>query len=635
MRVVIVVWCALAVATGLATASRPLPVASNRPAATGPAKFVDPAHGSDRDDGSKQQPWRTLQHAVTQLRAGDTLYLRGGTYFEHATVKLAGTSTAPITIRAMPGELVVVDGGPREFVERPASAWEPVGRKDEFRSTATYVLSKDTADARDVWVVGHFIDSMIPLHGYKYDADFRATNEYWNVENTTPGSGIYVGPGVWYDRATQRVHIRLGHTTLKSQGTANYRGPTDPRKVALSIGIDRTPLAITGSRHLRIQDLVVRGSAKRSLEITDSTGIELDGVTIYGGSPAVFVKSTTAFRFVKSTVRGLSAPWSSRASMKYRGNSPYLFIASNKLPQNTDWEIANSDFTDSHDGLVIDNIKGLKFHHNWLDNFNDDAIYLTLPPRDAVPEDIRIYENRITRAYTALAFAEGKVRGNTIGTGVYVYRNLFDLRDGTYGWIAKDAATDAKPLALLAGRVCGDHGTPTWEPLFVYHNTVITAANTWRNYYGALLGVMGTTGSKRRVFNNMFVQLEGDPGMSFQGTKPTDDLQVDGNLLWSVANGPQFRGDFFAKHRASGVFETSKDQYAPGWAANDIYADPRFTDLASGDVRIAKQSAAIDAGIALPASWPDSLRSVDRGKPDLGALPLGAPMLRTGRSTAP
>jgi hypothetical protein len=39
--------------------------------------------------------------------------------------------------------------------------------------------------------------------------------------------------------------------------------------------------------------------------------------------------------------------------------------------------------------------------------------------------------------------------------------------------------------------------------------------------------------------------------------------------------------------------------------------------------------------VKVPAEWPDSLRAADKGKPDIGALPLGAPMLRVGPAAAP
>src|SRR5712672_1135500 len=105
---------------------RPLPTATDRPMATGPAYYVDPLHGTAAGDGSRAKPWKTIEAAVEHLRPGDTLYLRGGTYFENVTLALAGTEKAPITIRSVPGELAIIDGGLREFEDAPQAAWEPV-----------------------------------------------------------------------------------------------------------------------------------------------------------------------------------------------------------------------------------------------------------------------------------------------------------------------------------------------------------------------------------------------------------------------------------------------------------------------------------------------------------------------------
>src|SRR5262249_31086175 len=160
-------------------------------------------------------------------------------------------------------------------------------------------------------------------------------------------------------------------------------------------------------------------------------------------------------------------------------------------------------------------IKTLRFHHNRIDNFNDDGLYLTLPPRESLPEDTWIYENYITRVLTTLAFAQDAKNDNPVGNGIYIFRNVFDFRECTYGWIAKDADADAKPLALQQDQLCSDHGSPTWEPLFFYNNTVIAANNSWRDLYGEGIGSMGTYRSKRRVFNNLFVQIENDPGLTF------------------------------------------------------------------------------------------------------------------------
>jgi len=608
---------------------RPLPVASDRPLAAGPAYYVDPMHGEAAGDGSPKKPWRTIEAAVKRLRPGDTLYLHGGTYFESVTIAVTGTEQAPITIRSAPGELAIIDGGLREFEDTPSTAWEPVpgGAAGEFRSVHTFPAIRSDADrGRGVWVLGNFADSMVPLHGYRFDVDLRTDNQFWNVPgNVTPGQGVYLGPGVWFDWQTHRIHVRLAHTSLAGQPD-NYAGETDPRKLALVIGIDRSALRLDKASHVRIQDLVLRGSAVRTVEVADSSYIEFDGVTIYGGAPAMWAGATHHLRVTRTAMRGVAAPWSSRASMKYRGISPYVFIAGSQGTQSHDWELAFDEFTDGHDGLVLDSLKTLAFHHNRVDNFNDDGIYLTAPPRAAVPEGVQLYENLISRIYTTLAFAQQEDgSANTVGPGVYLYRNVFDLHGGTYEWIPKDAATAP---TISASRLCGDHGSPTWEPLFFYHNTIINADNVFRNYYGAQM-VMGTKGTKRLVFNNIFLQIEGNPGLAVP--RPHDDIQADGNLLWGLKTGPSFQGDFFAARKAK--------PGPAGFGANDRYADPRLVHLVDGapvlDARPRAGGGGVDAGVRIPAEWPDSLRATDQRKPDIGALPLGAPMLQVGPAAAP
>ncbi|MDA1163059.1 MAG: hypothetical protein O3B13_08155, partial [Planctomycetota bacterium] len=78
---------------------RPLPAPLDRPMSDGPARFVDSARGDDTFDGSRTQPWKTLSIAVSKLAAGDTLYLRGGTYYDHVRVTVHGTRMKPVTIR--------------------------------------------------------------------------------------------------------------------------------------------------------------------------------------------------------------------------------------------------------------------------------------------------------------------------------------------------------------------------------------------------------------------------------------------------------------------------------------------------------------------------------------------------------
>src|SRR5688500_17671991 len=86
---------------------RPLPRPTGRPRASEPAYFVDATRGSDSNDGAEASPWKTVTRAFDSLKAGDTVYLRGGTYYENLYLSLPGKPDAPITIRSFPGELAI------------------------------------------------------------------------------------------------------------------------------------------------------------------------------------------------------------------------------------------------------------------------------------------------------------------------------------------------------------------------------------------------------------------------------------------------------------------------------------------------------------------------------------------------
>ena len=73
--------------------------------------YVAPA-GSPSGNGSIGSPW-DLQTALNQpsaVHAGDTIWLRGGTYTGHFTSNLNGSSSTPIIVRQYAGERATIDG---------------------------------------------------------------------------------------------------------------------------------------------------------------------------------------------------------------------------------------------------------------------------------------------------------------------------------------------------------------------------------------------------------------------------------------------------------------------------------------------------------------------------------------------
>jgi len=625
-------------------AQRPLPVPRDKPLAEGPKHFVHPDKGDDANPGTEAGPWRTLQHALGQLDAGDVLYLRGGLYYERVTCELKGKPGAPITIGSYPGELAILDGGYPEFYESPETAWEPApgGAKGEYRSVSGYPdLGQEVAPRRQVYVMGNFADSMVPLHGYHELIDLRTGNKYWSRldNNMTRAQGIYCGPGVWYDAfaigddtyGTKRIHIRLAHTDFGALGGKNYRGEKDPRKLRLVIGGPDVVLDVRGAEHVRFEDLVLRGTRNATMRIDKSKDITLDHLTLYGGVPALTLTSNDNVRITHTEFRGLSAPWSFRTSEKYRGASAYLFYAEDEEPRNDNVEISYCEFTDCHDGPYVYGIQNLDFHHNYVDNFNDDGIEVGPKRRSG---RLLIHHNLLSRALQMFTLHGARVPGEIVphepGSGTYIYRNVIDLRQP----INRRHPKSPEDTEVYApSRLASDHGSPIWPVIHAYHNTILAPGRAYRGSYARGLGGH-LRGTRRVVLNNVFLQVTDEPGLFLESGE--NDLFVDGNLHWSVQRPPGHESDPLAETRRKGKwFDVSKQKYPPGWTAHDVFAAPRFQRFGDSgrsgeDLRLQESSPAVDAGVALPGGYPDSDREQDAGKPDVGAFPLGSEVLRVG-----
>ncbi len=630
------------------TPLRAVPPPMKRPLAQGLVRYVDAQRGDDSHDGSQQRPWKTIRHALTQLAPGDTLYLRGGTYYENVYLALAGTPQRPITLCSFPGEQAVLDGGWREFFQRPHECWEPFaqGAPGEYRSRRPYPNVRN--------VVGSFGDSMIGLQTYDHASDLRSQNELldwedWDRPQETDWKPLYVGPGLWYDQQTGYLHARLAHTHLP-EPVSNYRGPTDPRRVPLVLApFASVALHVDGARHVRLQDLVIRGGGYTTVVLDHAADIELDNVTIFCGTYGIRAARTERLRMIGSALYGNVAPWTFRSDGSKRDypGRPHRNISRLNThalleldagressvyatPLNDHWEIAYCDFTDAHDALYLGAVN-VHFHHNLVENMQDDGLYLSpmyyrhrLETRDPV---VRIEQNLFRGVLTALAFGgtETQTRDQ-----VFITRNVFDLRQPVQ---TGRPSTRRAEVGLSAGKVIGDHGSPPWPAMFIYHNTFVMADAS----RDAAMATLGATRDKlgRRAFNNIYVHLGRLPG--YVPPRADEDCVEDGNLFWSPGVDDKLAQALFARFRGSPQFEESRALYPAGSSSHSRVADPRFLRLEAdrqvdNDYRLRPDSPAIDAAVPLPAQWPDPLRSLDAQAPDVGALPAGVPALRAGRA---
>jgi len=295
-------------------------------------------------------------------------------------------------------------------------------------------------------------------------------------------------------------------------------------------------------------------------------------------------------------------------------------------PENRDFEIAYSEFTDGHDCVFVRFINELKFHHNYVDNFNDDGLEVGARKRD---QQVYAYQNLFSRCLITITLHEilpdESPPDVDPGAGVYLTRNIVDLRRGTLKGPPKTPDPSGAYLDQM-GMLCSDHGGPTWPDYYFYHNTVVRADDSFRDYYGFGMGAQGMRNNRRRTFNNCFVQLTGVPGLNFGGDVSQVDAEIDGNLMWGVVDGAGQGSDFFVKNLGP---LAKKFPPPERWMKHDQFADPKFAALSADpkapfDLTLQESSPAIDAGVLVPAEWFDPLRAEDQGKPDQGALPLGA-----------
>lgn len=564
-----------------------------------------------------------------------------------------------------------MDGGLSEFETNPAAAWEPVagGAAGEYRSTRTFPNTRD--------FLGLFADSNVGLQTYWHAEDFRAVNEKWTRDETRKVAPIYCGPGLWQDRDSQRLHVRLQPTHFNHPRVRNYTGETDPRKTPLVIStFNSVPLKLDLCQHLRLRNFIIRGGGHNTLMLAMAVHVDFEYVTLHGGCYPIHSKNSGPLTLKNCGVYGAIAPWMFYDENALQAASPehqdsfnpeagqparnFSRLPTHALvvtegfeesqifahPFNNNWDVSYCNFADSHDGVYI-NGWNMRFHHNWLGNIQDDATYLS-SPTPFVCDNVHVYDNLFTGCTTALGF---HTRGWPPGK-IFIYGNVVDLRGGVNYQRAKLA--DPETPNVVSGNFLNSHGREVtgMESIYVYHNTAILPVYSYSTFAGSATMRLWPE-SRREVFNNVFVYL-GDP-KRFQKL-PSFDVGVqtfamDGNIHWSPFQQALKTEDFLATIRAHPESLKRVAEGKAGFEQNSRVVEPgfvAFSDQDDADVDFAIRPEGAAAGGAVPiktevvsqtkaaGNWASAVPAKELQLPDfnfgktVGAITVGREPFRVG-----
>jgi hypothetical protein len=214
----------------------PVPVVYPEPDPSN-AYYVSP-NGNDADPGSISQPWRTLARAAEMATAGQTIFVREGTYNERLIPQNSGDQDNYIIFMAYPGETVIIDGMGVTITQLEGLV--NIGRKRFIRVSGFHVINAGDGVANGKWNMGisaqkadHIIiDNNYINHIYSLGIDIGPASSFIVVDNNEVTDTNFgdlddeVSVGMFWFSHDLEIKNNIVHHT-KNEGIGAAAGPHD------------------------------------------------------------------------------------------------------------------------------------------------------------------------------------------------------------------------------------------------------------------------------------------------------------------------------------------------------------------------------------------------------------------------
>jgi hypothetical protein len=526
------------------------------------AEYYMATDGNNSNPGTIDAPWATLAYSLPLLSPGDTLYLRGGIYYQtNISVSISGTALAPITIQSYPGERAVLDGGYTYFRDAPNAEWELVDANiNLYRSVRTFSNSDFQA-----WL----LDYDVQLPEYGDDANGTKCIEATSYRYVNDNTGYYCGPGVQW-RSDGRIYIRLEHidpnTLVDEQGNPIAPVPpdTNPNNNRIAIHSKNTLLSMGGGpSYLRFKDLDLVYSTYTA-DCTNAHHIEFDGCYIKHGHYGIDLRTGCHdFEIHHCEFNNGVPQWLYWEDVKHYLKPAYSeFQSDSILGPMPNFNIHHNLFRDIFDGLNIQaGSAGASVTDNIFIRSHDDALNIT----PDMGGNVEIARNIMRHCFTGIGLLPSD---NPTNGQIYIHHNVIDVSRLQHA--GRPGGTDNRYWVWDTGGIFASHGGGDTFNLKFYNNTCIAKRNGRNQAMGP---TQVTPNSQKYVYNNIFRAVNDVILLE-------DDLQsagshYNGDIFWQPAPGTQYMFESFA---VSGNYYHLATLRAAGatWEANGLETDPGF-----------------------------------------------------------
>ena len=180
--------------------------------------------GNDANAGTLLSPYLTIQKGVNSAAAGDTVFVKGGTYNEYVTFNASGTVGNPIVLKNYGSDGVTVDGASTNIYCLYATnkANLVVDGINVLNSTNYNILMSGCAN-----VTLKNLKSTLSLGSGAINIDMEASTTSWGTNITLQDVTTYGGAiGAYFRSQINGVSIIRGHYTYASLDGINIVGAT-------------------------------------------------------------------------------------------------------------------------------------------------------------------------------------------------------------------------------------------------------------------------------------------------------------------------------------------------------------------------------------------------------------------------